>query len=290
MLRIAPTFVVSFAVVLIVLLMHYSPSIAGMCGIAGALGLSLLQGKYRPTAKRILGALEEGLVLVTLLSLLIIAIGPLGQTMITTNLSGRLGSVLVDVLPDVPLLLLVGAMFITLLLGMGLPTPVAYVVTALAVVPFLQQLGFPAFQSHFFVFYFAVFSTLTLPIAVGVLAAAKLAGSRFITTAIDALKLTVPVFLIPFAVIYNPELSMIEQWSWRTPVLFAALVVIQAGIAAGIFTPKSIRFAVRLPWHTPYGRPVDVQIRSWRICGMIYRVLLILLSVLSFYFIFLRVR
>ena len=265
-LRIAPTFVVSFAVVLLMLLMHYSPSIAGMCGIASALGLSLLQGKYRPTAKRILGALEEGLVLVTLLSLLIIAIGPLGQTMITTNLSGRLGSVLVGVLPDVPLLLLVGAMFITLVLGMGLPTPVAYVVTALAVVPFLQQLGFPAFQSHFFVFYFAVFSTLTLPIAVGVLAAAKLAGSRFITTAIDALKLTVPVFLIPFAVIYNPELSMIEQWSWRTPVLFAALVVIQAGIAAGIFTPKSIRF------------------------GMIYRVLLILLSVLSFYFIFLRVR
>ena len=265
-LRIAPTFVVSFAVVLLMLLMHYSPSIAGMCGIASALGLSLLQGKYRPTAKRILGALEEGLVLVTLLSLLIIAIGPLGQTMITTNLSGRLGSVLVDILPDVPLLLLVGAMFITLLLGMGLPTPVAYVVTALAVVPFLQQLGFPAFQSHFFVFYFAVFSTLTLPIAVGVLAAAKLAGSRFIPTAINALKLTVPVFLIPFAVIYNPELSMIEQWSWRTPVLFAALVVIQAGIAAGIFTPKSIRF------------------------GMIYRVLLILLSVLSFYFIFLRVR
>ena len=263
-LRIAPTFVGSFAVVLVMLLMHYSPSIAGLCGIASALGLAMFQGKYRPTTKKVFSALEEGLALVTLLSLLIIAIGPLGQTMITTNLSGRLGSVLVDILPDAPLLLLVGAMFITLLLGMGLPTPVAYVVTALAVVPFLQQLGFPAFQSHFFVFYFAVFSTLTLPIAVGVLAAAKLAGSRFIRTAIDALKLTVPVFLIPFAVIYKPELSMVEQWTWRTPLLFVALVLIQAGIAAGIFSPD--------PGHS---RPV-------------WRVFLLLVSLAGFYFVFLN--
>ena len=263
-LRIAPTFVISFAIVLAMLLLHYSPSIAGMCGIAGALALALFQGKYRPTAKQVAGALEEGLVLVTLLSLLIIAIGPLGQTMITTNLSGRLGSVLVDVLPDAPLLLLVGAMFITLILGMGLPTPVAYVVTALAVVPFLQQLGFPAFQSHFFVFYFAVFSTLTLPIAVGVLAAAKLAGSRFITTAVDALKLTVPVFLIPFAVIYNPELSLIEHWTWRTPLLFAVLVLIQAGVAAGIFGPG--------PGHP---RPVR-------------RAFLLLVSLSGFYYVFLN--
>ena len=238
-LRIAPTFVISFALVLTMLMLHYSPSIAGICGIVAALVLSLFQGKYRPTVKKVFGALEEGLVLVTLLSLLIIAIGPLGQTMITTNLSGRLGSVLVDILPDAPLLLLAGAMIISLLLGMGLPTPVAYVVTALAVVPFLQQLGFPAFQSHFFVFYFAVFSTLTLPIAVGVLAAAKLAGSRFIPTAMDAMKITVPVFLIPYAVMYNPELSMIEDWTWRTPLLCAALVVIQGGIAAGIFSRAS---------------------------------------------------
>ena len=262
--RIAPTFVISFSVVLIMLVKHYSPSIAGMCGIVTALSLAFFQGKYRPTARQIFVALEEGLVLVTLLSLLITAIGPLGQTMITTNLSGRLGSVLVDILPDAPLLLLVGAMFITLLLGMGLPTPVAYVVTALAVVPFLQQLGFPAFQSHFFVFYFAVFSTLTLPIAVGVLAAAKLAGSRFIPTAIDALKITIPVFLIPFAVIYNPELSMVERWTWHTPLLFAALVLIQAGIAAGIFGSTSMQ-----------SRPA-------------YRLFLFLISLSGFYFIFLR--
>ena len=262
-LRIAPTFVISFALVLTMLMLHYSPSIAGICGIVAALVLSLFQGKYRPTVKKVFGALEEGLVLVTLLSLLIIAIGPLGQTMITTNLSGRLGSVLVDILPDAPLLLLAGAMIISLLLGMGLPTPVAYVVTALAVVPFLQQLGFPAFQSHFFVFYFAVFSTLTLPIAVGVLAAAKLAGSRFIPTAMDAMKITIPVFLIPYAVMYNPELSMIEDWTWRTPLLCAALVVIQGGIAAGIFSRAT-------------GNP-----------GQVYRASLLIVSCSCFYLVFL---
>ena len=130
-------------------------------------------------------------------------------------------------------------------------------------VPFLQQLGFPAFQSHFFVFYFAVFSTLTLPIAVGVLAAAKLAGSRFFPTAVNALKLTVPVFLIPFAVIYKPELSMVEDWTWRTPLLFAALVVIQACIAAAIFGPAS-----------GHSRPAQ-------------RAFLLLVSLTGFYYLFL---
>ena len=109
-----------------------------------------------------------------------------------------------------------------------------------------------------------MFSTLTLPVAVGVLAAAKLAGSRFIPTALDALKLTLPVFLIPFAVIYNPELSMIEQWTWRTPLLFVALVLIQAGIAAAVFSRGS---------------------RDYR---QIYPASLVFLSLLCFYLVFLR--
>src|SRR3970282_1324945 len=121
-----------------------------------ALVLSLFQGRYRPKPQVLALALEEGLELMAVLALLLIAIGPLGQAFLTTNLSGRLGTYLVHVLPDNSFVLLAGAAVLSLILGMGLPTPVAYLVVALALVPFMQQLGVKAFLAHYVVFYFAV--------------------------------------------------------------------------------------------------------------------------------------
>ena len=66
---------------------------------------------------------------------------------------------------------------------MGLPTPVAYLVVALALVPFIMNVGVDPLVAHFFVFYFAVFSTLTPPVAVSALAAAKVSGGTFFGTA-----------------------------------------------------------------------------------------------------------
>jgi len=212
--RLLPTFLISFGVVLWLLLGYRSPAIAGLAGIILALVLCLFQGKYRPTARQLYSAIEEGFYLVAILSLLLIAIGPLGQVMLTTNLSGRLGSVLVAYLPDTQLLLLVGAMIVSLILGMGLPTPVAYLIVALALVPFLQQIGIPPLQAHFFVFYFAVFSTLTPPVAVSVLAAAKLADATFLKTAIDSIKIASTTFIIPYAFVFSPELMSFPNMTW----------------------------------------------------------------------------
>lgn len=224
--RLLPTFLVSFVVVLVLLLNYYSPSLAGMYGIIIALALCVFQGKYRPNVREFVNSFEEGLTLVALLSLLLIAIGPLGQVMLTTNLSGRLGTILVQVLPETKLVLLIGAMVVSLLLGMGLPTPVAYVVVALAVVPFMQQLGVPALQAHFFVFYFAVFSTLTPPVAVSVLAAAKLAGAGFFATAADSMKLAATTFIIPFAFVYDPKLMSFPHLTWSVvPDIIEVLLV-----------------------------------------------------------------
>lgn len=225
--RLLPTFLISFGVVLWLLLGYRSPAIAGLAGIILALVLCLFQGKYRPTARQLYSAIEEGFYLVAILSLLLIAIGPLGQVMLTTNLSGRLGSVLVAYLPDTQLLLLVGAMIVSLILGMGLPTPVAYLIVALALVPFLQQIGIPPLQAHFFVFYFAVFSTLTPPVAVSVLAAAKLADATFLKTAIDSIKIASTTFIIPYAFVFSPELMSFPNMTWSVLPAFVEVVAIQ---------------------------------------------------------------
>jgi TRAP-type uncharacterized transport system fused permease subunit len=205
---------------------YRSPAIAGLWGIVLAIGFSMFQGKYRPTRRQLYEAVEEGFYLVSILSLLLIAIGPLGQTMLTTNLAGRLGSVLIQYLPDTQLILLIGAMVVSLVLGMGLPTPVAYIIVALALVPFMQQIGLPPLQAHFFVFYFAVFSTLTPPVAVSVLAAAKLSGASFVSTALDSLKIALTTFIIPFAFVYFPELMTFPHLTWAVvPAIFVVVAI-----------------------------------------------------------------
>jgi TRAP transporter 4TM/12TM fusion protein len=224
--RLLPTFVISFGVVLWFLLGYRSPAIAGLWGIILAVGVSMFQGKYRPTRRQLYEAMEEGFYLVSILSLLLIAIGPLGQVMLTTNLAGRLGAVLIQYLPDTQLILLIGAMVVSLILGMGLPTPVAYIIVALALVPFMQQIGLPPLQAHFFVFYFAVFSTLTPPVAVSVLAAAKLADAPFLHTAADSIKIALTTFIIPFAFVFFPELMSFPNMTWAVvPAIFVVLSI-----------------------------------------------------------------
>jgi len=115
-------------------------------------------------------------------------------------------------------------MVVSLILGMGLPTPVAYIIVALALVPFMQQIGLPPLQAHFFVFYFAVFSTLTPPVAVSVLAAAKLADASFLSTAADSLKIALTTFIIPFAFVFFPELMTFPHLTWAVvPAIFIVL-------------------------------------------------------------------
>lgn len=229
--RLFPTFIAAFVVVIWLLLGYRAPGYAGLVGIAVALGISLLQGRYRPRLGALKEALREGLMLTAILSLLIMAIGPLGQVMVTTNLSGRLASLLATILPHNELLLLIGSMVLSLFLGMGLPTPIAYVVAELAMVPFLEQIGVGALRANFFVFYFAVFSTLSPPVAISVLAASKLAHASFRSTAVNALKIAATTFIIPFAFVFNKALLAFPhlEWSLWLPLLE---VLITQGVVA----------------------------------------------------------
>ena len=225
--RLLPTFAVSFLTVIVLLVNYYSPAIAGMAGIVVALALSVLQGRYRPKLKDLHAAFQEGLMLVSILSLLLIAIGPLGQAFQTTNLSGKLGVWLITILPDSQIVLLIGAAVLSIVLGIGLPTPVAYLIASLAVVPFMIQIGTAPLQAHYFVFYFAVYATLSPPVAESVLAAAKLSGAGFWDTGMHAMKLAATTFIIPFAFVFNPELMAFPNFSWKMASAVAEVLVVQ---------------------------------------------------------------
>ena len=225
--RLLPTFGISFLTVILLLVNYYSPSVAGIAGVAVALVLSVFQGPYRPKLKDLRAAFQEGLMLVSLLSLLLIAIGPLGQAFQTTNLSGKLGIWLITILPDSQIILLIGAAVLSIILGIGLPTPVAYLVAALAVVPFMIQIGIAPLQAHYFAFYFAVYATLSPPVAESVLAAAKISGAGFWDTGMHAMKLAATTFIIPFAFVFNPELMAFPNVSWRMLWAVVEVLVVQ---------------------------------------------------------------
>ena len=210
--RLFPAFAGSFIIVLVLLLLYYSPNIAAISGIGIMLLFSMIfQGKQKPTFKTLKAGLTNGLEVCTALCLLLLAIGPIAQMATTTNLAGKLSVVLSNAVPPNLLFILAGAMVVSIILGMGLPTPVAYLVVALTLTPFLQEVGVPALYAHMYVFYFAVFSTISPPVAISCLAAAKLSGGTFLGTAVEALKLSIPTFLIPFAFIYNPDLLVFPR-------------------------------------------------------------------------------
>jgi TRAP transporter 4TM/12TM fusion protein len=225
--RLLPAFGISFLTVIVMLANYYSSSVSGLAGVAVALVLSVFQGPYRPKLAELKAAFQEGLILVSLLSLLLIAIGPLGQAFQTTNLSGKLGIWLITVLPDSQIILLIGAAVLSIILGIGLPTPVAYLIASLAVVPFMIQIGTPPLLAHYFVFYFAVYATLSPPVAESVLAAAKIARAGFWDTGNHAMKLAATTFIIPFAFVFNPELMAFPNFSWKMLGAVVEVLIVQ---------------------------------------------------------------
>jgi TRAP-type uncharacterized transport system fused permease subunit len=114
---------------------------------------------------------------------------------------------------------------------MGMPTTAAYAVAASVVAPGLVQLGIPQLTAHFFVFYFAVLSAITPPVALASYAAAGISGANPMETSVASFKIGIAAFVVPFMLFYNSALLMEG----------AALDIARAGVTAtlGVFLLSS---------------------------------------------------
>ena len=108
------------------------------------------------------------------------------------------------------LLCLLFAMAVSIILGMGLPTTAAYIITATSMGGSLVKLGLPIFPAHLFLFYFACISAITPPVAVASYAAAGLAKESPSKVGWEAVRLGIVGFLVPFAFALNPSLLSLE--------------------------------------------------------------------------------
>ena len=102
-------------------------------------------------------------------------------------------------------------MIATILLGMGMPTLPAYVNVVLIIGPLMAALGTSFFTAHMFVFYFAVASAITPPVAIAAFAASTISKADPLATGFAAVRAGIVVFTIPFVFAFYPELLLIEQ-------------------------------------------------------------------------------
>ena len=109
------------------------------------------------------------------------------------------------------MLALVCAMLCAIVLGMGMPTVPAYVNVALLLGPLLANLGVSFFTANMFVFYFAVASAITPPVAIAAFAAASITKTEPMRTSIAAVRVGIVMFTIPFVFAWYPELLLIEE-------------------------------------------------------------------------------
>ncbi|WP_343039118.1 TRAP transporter fused permease subunit [Propylenella binzhouense] len=127
-----------------------------------------------------------------------------------TGLAGKVSDLIALLAGSNLLLTLVIGGALTILLGMGMPTPAAYALAAALVAPTLiRDFGVPAIQAHLFLLYFAVLSAMTPPVAVAAYAAAAIADDNPMAIAFVACNLAVSAFLLPFTFIYDPGLMLI---------------------------------------------------------------------------------
>jgi TRAP transporter 4TM/12TM fusion protein len=221
-----PSFLISFLTLLTMLYMRYSPGYSALWAIGLLLGLAWLRpAAYRPSLKELWDGLEYGVTAAVNLGLILAGIGIVVQVLVTTGAGFDLGRTIMLVAGDQIWIALILGMLIAALVGLGLPTPAAYALIAIIMIPSLIDLGIDPIVAHFFGFYFAIFSAVTPPVAVGVMAATRISGGSFYRTVGEAVRMSVVAILLPYAFVAFPSLLAFPAIGIEGAVVSVALIV-----------------------------------------------------------------
>lgn len=270
---------VPIIILIVALFMGYSVIRAGTLATMSAAVVSWFT-PHRMGLRSIIKAFE----LAGVMSIQIIAVcacaGIIVGVISLTGVGARFSGLLLDLAATSQLLALFFAMCIAILLGMGMPTTAAYAVAASVVAPGLVQLGIPLLTAHFFVFYFAVLSAITPPVALASYAAAGISGANPMATSVTSFKFGLAAFIVPFMFFYNSSLLMdgttleiiraagtaivgvfllssgvqgwflggVPAWFLRVALIVAALLMIEGGLVsdiAGLGTAAAVFFIQR---------------------------------------------
>ena len=158
-----------------------------------------------------------------------------------TGVGLKLASVLIDVAGGMLLPTMFFTMITSIVLGMGVPTTANYVITSTIAAPALVQMGVPVLAAHMFVFYFGIVADVTPPVALAAFAGSAISGGDPLRTGINASKLAIAAFIVPYVFVLAPVLLMIDATAGTLIMALVTAIVGMTGISAsliGFFVTK----------------------------------------------------
>jgi TRAP transporter 4TM/12TM fusion protein len=158
--------------------------------------------------RQLFHALDNGARMVLQLVAVCATAGIIVGVIALTGIGSRFSTVLLALADQSQFLALFFAMIVSIILGMGMPTTAAYAVAASVIAPGVVALGVQPLVAHLFIFYFAVMSAITPPVALAAYAGSALAGSDPVRTSVESFKIGLAAFVVPYMFFFSPAMLL----------------------------------------------------------------------------------
>ena len=210
----------------------------------GVVALSWARGSTRMGPEKILEALEKAgrmtVAVAVPCAVAGVVVGVVDDTGLGLKFSGLIVSISGGMILPALALTLLGC----IIMGMGMPTAAAYIMAGTLLGPALSKLGLPVLAAHMFIYYFAILSMLTPPVALSAYVASGVAESDLNATGWKAFQLSLAGFLVPLAFVYNPAMLFIGalgETLWVTLTCVIGVAALAAAITGHVSLPLSGR-------------------------------------------------
>lgn len=230
---------------LYLLIKGYTPIYAAFYSIIFTIIASALRKETRMSFQDIVDALEEGARTALGVAMACATVGIIIGVATLTGFGLKLAGAILFIGKGNLMATLVLTMVACIVLGMGLPSIPAYIITATMAAPALAKMGVPLLVSHMFVFYFGMLANLTPPVALAAFAGAGIAGGDTTKTGIQAVKIALAGFVVPYIFVFAPSLLLID--ATVAEIIVSALTAIIGVVALGIFAEGFMYKVVSLP-------------------------------------------
>jgi len=220
-----------------------SPSFSAFWAIIAALILSSIKKSTRLNLKGLIKALESGAKGALSVVAACAAAGIVVGVVTLTGLGLKFSGAIIQLAHGNLYLTLFFTMIASLILGMGLPTTAAYIICAILAVPALTNLGVNVLSAHLFVFYFAIISAITPPVALAAYAGAGIAKSDPMKTGLTACRIGLAAFIVPYMFVFNPALLMhgsVIQIIWVTFTAIVGVFFLSSSVIGWWITQMSV--------------------------------------------------
>ncbi len=205
----------ALVVLIALLIMGRTVTMAAFWAIIALLGLSFVNFSTRMSPVDLLAAFESGVRSCIPVSVACAAAGIIIGSLFLSGLGLKFTNSVIDMSGGILIVLLFLTAVAAIILGMGITTTAVYITVAALIVPALIEIGVNPMAAHLFAFYFGVVSSITPPVALASFAAAAIAGSRPMATAVESSRVGIAKYLVPFIFVYNPSL-LFEGPVWLT--------------------------------------------------------------------------